>query len=346
MHAMTPAETSALIKSLARQVGFDLVGITRMEPSRYDKQYCDWIAAGKQGEMYYLEKGMEERTDLRKKFAWAKSVVCVALAYFQEKPEARSQKPEVGKIAKYAWGRDYHKIMNGKLKQLEARLRRAVGDFQARTYCDTGPILERELASRAGLGWIGKNTLLIHPWHGSYFVLGEMILDLELAPPLPDSPPPLEPDHCGTCRRCIEACPTRAIEPYSLDASRCISYLTLEHRGPIAEEFVPAMRVAGYIAGCDICQEVCPFNRAPLPLKTYDDPSRNRKGATRTVSELPHSRSLTIATRIATCDSVPELPLQEILAWSEAEWDHCTRGRAFRRAKLTMWQRNARIVRG
>jgi len=296
---------SAQIKLLARESGFDLVGIARVEPSRYEREYRDWVAAGKHGEMHYLEKGVEERMDLRKKFAWAKSVVCVGMAYSQGEPKAQGLPPpqSLGLIARYTQGRDYHKVMGGKLKQLEASMRQSLGELQVRTYCDTGPILERELANLAGLGWVGKNTLLIHRQHGSYFVLGEMVLDLELEADLP------ELNHCGTCRRCAEACPTGAIEGggYSVDARRCISYLTLEHRGAIAEEFLPAMREAGYVAGCDICQEVCPFNRAHPPAE-------------------------------------PGASVEEILAWNEADWDRSTRGRAFRRAKLHMWQRNARIV--
>jgi epoxyqueuosine reductase len=223
-----------------------------------------------------------------------------------------------GRVARYALGRDYHKVIEGKLRQVERRLVEALGGRgleapQIRTYTDTGPILEREFAARAGLGWIGKHTLLIHPRHGSWFLLGEMITSLELEP---DSA--IE-DHCGTCRRCIEACPTEAITPYSVDGSRCISYLTLENRGTIAEEFHEPMREAGFVVGCDICQEVCPHNRRPLATSETDFAARA---------------------------PAPAMDLQQIIAWQEQEWDIHTRGRAFRRAKHAMWVRNAGILRG
>lgn len=183
--------------------------------------------------------------------------------------------------------------------------------MQVRAYVDTGPLLERELAANAGLGWIGKHTLLIHPRQGSYFLLGELILSEELEP---DSP---MPNHCGTCTRCIDACPTDAITPYSVDARKCISYLTIEHRAAIAEEFHGPMRDAGFVIGCDICQEVCPFNRAPLVSREPDF-----------VPRAP----------------APEISLRQILEWQEQEWDILTRGRATRRVKFPMWQRNARIL--
>jgi epoxyqueuosine reductase len=367
---MTPFERSELIKSLAREVGFDLAGVTRAAGSEYAEAYRQWIAAGKHGAMEYMARGVEERVDVTRKFPWAKSVVCVGMAYWQEeKPEATSQEPEegkhetrikkhesrstnheteegknetpitkneaervtienrklkiengMGKIARYAWGRDYHKVVEGKLSRMERRMREVflegagIGEgLQVRAYCDTGPVMERELAQRAGLGWAGKNTLLIHPRHGSWFVLGELILNVELAPDEAVA------DHCGTCRRCIEACPTQAIAPYSVDATRCISYLTLENRGEIGAEFFPAMREAGYVAGCDICQEVCPFNRDPLETREADFLVRG---------------------------PAPAVGLAEILRWQEHEWDQLTRGRAFRRAKFAMWKRNAGILGG
>jgi epoxyqueuosine reductase len=318
----TPQEISELAKSLAREVGFDLAGVARAQRSQYEEAYRAWIAAGKHGAMEYMAKNVDERVDITRKFPWAKSVVCVALAYWQAE-ETQDTKQGThngdarGKIARYAWGRDYHKVMEGMLKKLERRLREELGEdgtaAEMRAYSDTGPILEREFAQRAGLGWVGKNTLLVNPRHGSWFVLGELITSVEMAP---DSP---MPDHCGTCRRCIEACPTDAITPYSVDGSRCISYLTLEERGAVREEFFSAMQEAGFVVGCDICQEVCPFNRAPLAMTAADFAART---------------------------PAPTLPLEEILAWQEMEWDQMTRGRAFRRAKWAMWRRNAEIVGG
>jgi len=330
--APTPQD-AATIKSWAHELGFDLVGIARPGISAYAGAYQDWIAAGKHGEMAYLARNIDERLDLTRKFSWAKSVLCVAISYWREQEESEAQSAETGrsgKIARYAWGRDYHRMFEHKLKKLEARIRTVFApgnpDLQIRPYCDTGPLLERELAARAGLGWIGKHTLLIHPEHGSWFLLGELVLSLDL--PADSS----LPDHCGTCTRCVDACPTNAIRAdaapgstRSVDARRCISYLTLEHRGPIAPEFETPMRDAAYLAGCDICQQVCPFNgaqssiRSPMPARDPD---------------------------FSAHPPAPSIPLQQVLAWQEADWDQLTRGRAFRRAKLPMWQRTAKILAG
>ena len=335
----SPFERTAAIKAWAREFGFDLVGIALPQPSAYGAAFHAWLAAGKQGEMQYLARNFEERLDLRKKFPWAKSAVCVALGYWQDaaapvaptaeqrhaaggsnesSPSPTGKPPSpTGKIARYAWGRDYHKVIEAKLKKLERKIRAAfetpAEKLEVRAYADTGPVLERELAARAGLGWIGKNTLLIHPRQGSWFVLGELLLSLELAADVPLG------DHCGTCRRCIDACPTGAIEPYSVDARKCVSYLTLEHRGVIADTLREPMRQAQFVAGCDICQEVCPFNRQPLACREADFALRS---------------------------PAPAVSLREVLAWQEQEWDILTRGRATRRAKFAMWKRNAGVLAG
>jgi epoxyqueuosine reductase len=315
MPIATPHALSATIKALAREAGFDLAGIARAEASSRPEAYARWIDEGQQGSMHYLAERIDERVDITKKFPWAKSIVCVGLAYYQEMPDSPDE--SAGKIARYAWGRDYHKVIKGKLRAMERRLREALGAegeaLVTRSYSDTGPILEREFAARAGLGWVGKNTLLIHPQKGSWFLLGEMVLSVELEPDGPIG------DHCGTCRRCIEACPTEAITPYQVNGAKCISYLTIEHRGEIEAGFHGPMREAGYVIGCDICQEVCPFNRRPLQTSEAD-----------------------FAVRMP----APAVGLSEILRWQEAEWDALTRGRAFRRAKVGMWQRNAAIVQG
>lgn len=319
----SPGDNASVVKAIARDAGFDLVGIARAQPSAYGEAYRRWIAQGKQGEMAYLARNLDERLDLTKKFPWATSVVCVAMAYWQEAPgpgaeaSAEATAEPAGRIARYAWGRDYHKVMEGKLKRFERVVRERIAEpMECRAYCDTGPVLEREFAALAGLGWIGKNTLLIHPRHGSWFVLAEWITSLDLEP---DSPIGL---HCGTCTRCIDACPTDAITPHAVDATRCISYLTLEHRGRIAAELHAPTREAGYLAGCDICQEVCPFNRAPLPVAAVNQ------------------------TDLAGRSPAPSIPLKDVLAWQEQEWDILTRGRAFRRSKFEMWKRNAEILRG
>ncbi len=306
---------AATLKQLALDAGFDLAGIARAGPTQYEEQYRAWIAAGKQGAMGYLAGKIDERLDVTRKFPWAKSLLCVALAYWQEGTDEPAEAQENrGRIARYAWGRDYHKVIPARLETVERALRSLLGDapFEARIYSDTGPILERELAQRAGLGWVGKHTLLLHPRHGSWFLLGEMVLSLELPPDAPVT------DHCGTCRRCIEACPTAAITPYSVDAVKCISYQTLENRGEIPAALHAPMAGANFLVGCDICQEVCPFNRHPLPTREGD----------------------------FTASPMTSLGTSEVLAWTAADWDEATRGRAFRRTKFEMLQRNARILEG
>ena len=318
--SLTPHDRAAALKTWATDLGFDLVGIARAQPSARPAEYRQWLADNKHGDMDYLAHHVDQRLDITRKLPWAKSLICLGMSYWHPtNHEPPTTNHETGKIARYAWGRDYHKVMEAKLKDLERRIRQHwdnVGDqLEIRAYCDTAPILEREFAARAGLGWIGKHTLLIHPRHGSWFVLGELVLSLDLEPDAPLR------DHCGTCRRCMEACPTDAITPYSLDATKCISYLTLEHArsGPaeIASEFTEPMQKAGFVIGCDICQDVCPFNRNPLPTREPDFAPQNPASS---------------------------LPLHEILSWQEADWEKITRGRAFRRAKLPMWHRTARIL--
>jgi epoxyqueuosine reductase len=310
MTSEAKTQRAGIVKQLARAAGFDLVGVAGIEASKWGDAYRAWIAAGKHGEMNYLAETAEERIDLSRKLPWAKSVICVGLSYGGAKFSGEAG----GKIARYAWGRDYHKVFDGKLRKLEREMRAAIGEFTSRTWSDAQVIMEREYAMRAGLGWVGKNTLVIHPKHGSYFLLGELVTSLEIASDEAVA------DHCGTCRRCIEACPTDAITPYSVDATRCISYLTIEHRGPIAPEFESAMTSAGYVVGCDICQEVCPFNRAPLQV---GEPDFKPAG-------------------IAVKGGVVKLPVIE--QWDEHAWDVATRGKAYRRVKLNMWKRNAAIV--
>lgn len=350
-----------LVKQLALAAGFDLVGIAPIAPAGHGEVYRQWIAGGQQGEMHYLERQVEERLDLRQKWPWAKSALVVALAYFQEVEGAACDEsweggsgvnlapqaqrglcptgpgtlgthadlvPITGRIARYAWGRDYHRIMDSRLRRLEKLIRERLTPeaFEVRACCDTAPVLERELAARAGLGWVGKNTLLIHPRHGSWFVLGELITSLELIAvrgPLPDGRgsdlPADVTEHCGTCRRCIEACPTGAITPWQVAARKCLSYLTLEHRGAIPVEYEKPLAESGFIVGCDICQEVCPFNHQPLPLSAPDFKIQA---------------------------PAPALELSTVGQWTELDWDRATRGRAHRRARFAMWQRNAAILEG
>lgn len=251
---MTPEARSALARSLARELGFDLVGVASAEPPRELAAFAPWVAAGHAGEMAYLSGQVEKRSDARAAFPWARSLVCVGLQYDTPGPYSTEAPPGRGWISRYAWGDDYHDVLKALLERLAERLTERVGPFRARTYADTGPIVERAYAAAAGLGAWGKNTCLLHPEHGSWFFLGELVTDLELQPDAPLR------DLCGSCTACLEACPTGALPaPYQLDATRCISYLTIEQRGAIPEQLrAPLGRHA---FGCDICQDVCPWNR-------------------------------------------------------------------------------------
>ena len=253
---------AAQVREGALALGFDRVGITTPAASAHMDFYRAWIGDGAEGEMAYLsrEDSLARRSDLRLTMATVRSVVLVAHDYFVEDPPGVPHDPSRAVLARYARGDDYHDVIKDRLIELlsgieEAAGRRVVG----RAYVDTGPILERELGARAGLGWFGKNTMLIHPRAGSYFFLGVLLLDLELAPD-----PPFAEEHCGTCRSCLDACPTHALLGRDecgapvMDARRCISYLTIEHRGPIPRDLRPLM--GNRVYGCDICQEVCPWN--------------------------------------------------------------------------------------
>lgn len=250
---------TAEIKSTASGLGFHRVGITSADPvGEAGRRFSEWLADGFAGEMAYLQKSPEIRSDPKLRFPEAKSVICLALNYYPTVPPDPSV-PEGsprGKVARYAWGEDYHTIIEEKL----ALLISAIEDRGGRCwkgYVDHGPLLERAFAERAGLGFIGKNTTLITPDYGSWVFLAEVVTDLELIEDLPMT------SQCGSCRRCLDACPTGALtEAYRLDARRCISYLTIENKKEIPEEFHPQME--GWLFGCDICQEVCPYNRIPV----------------------------------------------------------------------------------
>ena len=265
------------IKDKARQLGFTLAGVTTPEPPPHYKTFENWITDGKHGEMSYLasEKSRFRRADPKLILPECKSILVLAIPYHSPFPKGEGAGLR-GRIASYAVGDDYHNILPEKLKLLVTFIEEQVGHpIPNRYYTDTGPILERDLAQRAGLGWIGKNTCLINPRAGSYFLLAEILLGIELEP---DSP--FVTDHCGTCTRCIEACPTECILPdRTLDARRCISYLTIELKNDIPEELRPLTQ--DWIFGCDICQTVCPWNRfavegdpafaTVIPLPTLTD---------------------------------------------------------------------------
>jgi epoxyqueuosine reductase len=237
----------SLIKAQAYGLGFDLVGIARLGPAETARAFDEWLERGYAGEMDYMPRTAEKRRDSRLPFPTAKSAIVVGLDYGGREPS--------GPVARYARGDDYHDVLLERLRLLHARVDEIVGaSVSGKAYVDTGPILERDLARRAGLGWFGKNTMLINPKRGSFFFLGELLLDLELEPDAP-----FASDHCGTCRACIEACPTGAIvEERVLDSNRCISYLTIELKGQIPAEWHDA--IGEMIYGCDVCQDVCPWN--------------------------------------------------------------------------------------
>lgn len=250
------------LKEQARELGFSLVGVSSVEPSDHLDLYRRWVEAGKHGEMAYLarEDAIARRADLRGTVPSIRSAVVVGHEYFQEDPTGVPADPARGVIARYARGRDYHGVIEERLLKLQRWIEASVdGPVEGRVYVDTGPILERELAVRAGVGWFGKNTMLIHPKRGSYFFLGLLLLDVDL-----EADVPFREDHCGTCRSCLDACPTGALLGRDasgapvMDAQRCISYLTIELRGPIPAELRPLM--GNRVYGCDICQEVCPWN--------------------------------------------------------------------------------------
>jgi epoxyqueuosine reductase len=302
------------IKNQALALNFDLVGITPLTPSDYGDFYERWLAQGYAGDMTYLARpdAIARRRDPRRILPRACSAVVVALNYYQG-PVKMLRDGKRGRVSRYAWGDDYHELMWARLDELAAFVEGAAGRPVAqRRYVDTGPLLERELAVRAGLGWFGKNTMLINPHFGSWLFLGVLLLDLELA-----YDAPFEADRCGTCDRCLQACPTRCILPdRTLDASRCISYLTIElKRADIPAELRP--QVGDWVFGCDVCQEVCPWNRfAPRTTEPAFDP---RPG-------------------------LPRPELSELLNMDDEAFRRRFRGSPIKRAKRQGLQRNAAVV--
>ncbi len=256
--------TSSDVKRLAQECGFELAGITRAEQSADFPRYLEWVSQGRAGAMSYLsDRRAQLRSHPRNLLPSARSIVCVGKLYNGPEPYSTNfDEQEVAWISRYAWGSDYHSVVRSGLERLAARLGKSV---ETKICVDTAPLLERSYARDAGLGWIGRNTCLINQYAGSWFFLGELLTSLELEP---DSSPP---DRCGTCTRCIDACPTNAILADGLDSRLCISYFTIELRGAI-----PADARAGvgrHVFGCDICQDVCPWNnRAAMTLEPEFSP--------------------------------------------------------------------------
>lgn len=300
-----------IVKQIARECGFELAGIAAADPPDDIARYDEWVAQGNAGEMRYLtDRRAEVRRDVRNLLANARSVICVGKLYNQ-----RSAPPEPGDavISRYAWGQDYHDLMRASLERMVVRLKEQA-TFDWKICVDTAPLLERTFARLAGLGWIGKNTCLINEPSGSWFFLGELITSLELAP---DSPPP---DRCGTCSRCIDACPTKAFVPagesldsWAIDSRTCIAYFTIELRGPIPEQYRAA--IGPHVFGCDICQDVCPWNsRAPV-TDSFEDLHR-----------------------------AP--PLEACARLTEAEFNQMFHGSALARPKYTGFLRNVAVAMG
>jgi len=296
------------IRAAAAELGFDAFGLTTptLDPVVVER-YQRALEQGRHAGMTYLTRHLDKRLDPQQLVPNAKTVVCVAASYFQVGDETN----DPGRIAMYSWGRDYHDVVRQRLGLLASAIDGIVGHATCqRLACDTAPILEKALAQQAGIGWIGRNGCLIHRRLGSMLVLGEIFIDIDL--PI-DTP---ETDHCGRCRRCLDACPTRAlIEPYCVDANRCISYLTIEHRGDIDASLT--QQFGDRLFGCDTCQQACPFQRLARPTRVPDF----------------------VDWRLG-----PRQNPYAVRDWSADEYKHITKDSAGSRASLAQWHRNAEIV--
>src|SRR5437016_3751379 len=251
MTQISRGELKARLISYAQQIGFDSCRIAACNAPKHATEFREWLRAGAHGEMNYMERGEEKRCDPQKVLPGARSIVVLALNYFQGQ-QVQASEDAKGKIARYAWGDDYHQVVETKLDKIDTFLRDFGG--QQKCYVDTGPMLERDHAARAGIGWHGKSTMLLNRQFGTWFFLAEILTTLEFAPDI------AEKNYCGRCTRCIDACPTGAITaPHQVDARRCISYLTIELKGSIPNELRPL--IGDRIYGCDDCLDACPWNR-------------------------------------------------------------------------------------
>ena len=302
------------IRQWGRELGFDAIAIAGTELEEEEARLMEWLGRGWHGEMDYMARHGARRARPAELVPGTVSVITARLDY---KPEARDADevladPEAGYVARYALGRDYHKVMRAKLQALADRMTAELGPFTYRVFTDSAPVMEVALATRSGLGWRGKHTLLLSRDAGSMFFLGELFVGLELARDPPTTA------HCGTCERCIAVCPTQAIvAPYQLDARRCISYLTIEHHGAIAEDLRPLM--GNRIYGCDDCQVVCPWNKYAKVAATPDFAVRHGLDAPRLV---------------------------ELFAWTEDEFDRRMEGSPIRRIGHERWLRNIAVALG
>ena len=310
MTLQAPAGFAHRLKAEAYARGAMLAGVARLGPMETARAYDDWIANGYAGEMAYLERGAEKRRDSTRPVEGAVSALVVGVNYGGREPD--------GPVARYARGADYHDVLVPMLRGVQDWVSAELGvAVPGKAYTDTGPILERDLGRRAGLGWMGKNTMLISPRHGSFFFLGVLLLGVEL-----EVDEPLGSDHCGSCTRCLKACPTEAfVAPRVLDARRCVSYLTIEAKGEIPEELRAG--VGGMVYGCDVCQDVCPWNVKLSQELADDSPFRAREF-------IAGKNAVTLAT--------------DILALDQEAFSTAFRKSPMKRAKLAGLQRNAMVV--
>lgn len=311
-----------LLKSIAawsKELGFQQLGISDIDLKQHEEYLNSWLAAGFHGEMDYMAKHGSKRSHPEELVDHTCRVISVRMDYLPpdcELSDTVIENPELGFISRYALGRDYHKVMRKRLQKLSEKIKNQVGDFGYRVFVDSAPVLEKALAEKSGLGWIGKHTNLINQKAGSWFFLGEIYTDLPL-PPTMSVDQPVQ-NHCGTCSACIDACPTRAIvAPYRVDARRCISYLTIELHGAIPVEFRQAM--GNRIYGCDDCQLCCPWNRFSQPTIEQDFLTRHPLDA-------------------------PDLI--ELFQWSEETFLNNTEGSAIRRIGYLRWLRNIAVALG
>jgi epoxyqueuosine reductase len=312
------AAITQAIRERAHSLAFDLVGFAPLDAPAHADFFRWWLEQGYAGEMHYLHRTADARCDPQQVLPSAKSAVVVGLNYAPAVPMVTDD-PTRGVFARYALGEDYHEVMTQRLRQLLEYIRQLRPDCQAKIYVDAGPVLERDLAWRAGLGWFGKNTMLINTRRGSYFLIGEILLNIELEYDQPAF------GGCGTCTRCIDACPTGAIvAPYVLDARRCISYLTIELRGSIPEEHRSQM--GNRIFGCDICQEVCPFNHPRPHAPARASPTHEPAFAPREITLTPK--------------------LVDLLRMREEEFRTAFRRSPVKRAKWRGFRRNVAVALG
>ncbi len=310
----TPEELTARIRTWGRELGFSSIGISGVDLGDAEKGLMDWLAAGRHGEMHYMERHGATRARPAELVPGTASVISVRMPYWPDAADAKAilDDPDAAYISRYALGRDYHKVLRARLQVLADRIEALVGSFGYRAFTDSAPVMEVEIARRAAQGWRGKHTLLIHRDAGSLFFLGELFTDL----PLPADEP--QSDHCGTCTRCIDVCPTGAIvAPYQLDARLCVSYLTIELEGSIPEPLRPL--IGNRIYGCDDCQLVCPWNR--------------------------HAQ-LAVEPDFAVRNGLDRTSLIGLFAWSEEEFGQRLAGSAIRRIGHARWLRNIAVALG